>query len=181
MGKSHRAQGEALVRPTDKTRIQTQVTANDEENSFDTPIFKDSEPAGESDTVPTFTPFIKRYQPPTWFMVAKYRLGLETQRAAGILSPPTGYGAQDTILGLPSPVDALPVGLDLILVWTRRPTAKPRDANPHILLRFASREFVIADAQGVSLELRGVPPQPVEPVICAPLLGENVDHKVTVV
>ncbi len=181
MGKSHRAQREALVRPADKTRIQTQVTADNEENSFDTPIFKASKPAGESGTVPTLTSFIESYQPPTGLMAAKHRLGLQTQRAAGVLPPPTGYGTQDTILGLPTPVNALPICLDLILVWTRRPTAEPRDANPHILLRFASREFVLADAQGVSLELRGVPPQSVEPVICAPLLGENVDHKVTVV
>ncbi len=93
MGKSHRAQREALVRPADKTRIQTQVTADDKENPANTPIFKVSKPAGESNTVPTFTSFIKSYQPPTGFMVAKQCLGLETQRAARVLLPPTGYGA----------------------------------------------------------------------------------------
>ena len=132
MRKSHRAQREELVRPADKTRIQTQVTADDEENSVNTPFFEVSKPAGESNTVATFASFIESYQPPTGFMVAKHRLGLETQRAARVLLPPTGYGTQDAILGLPAPVDAQPVGLDLILVWTCRPAAEPRNANPHI-------------------------------------------------
>ncbi len=181
MRESHRAQGEALVRPVDKIRIQTQVTADSEENSIDTPILKAPEPAGESNAVTTSASFVESHQPPTRFAVAENRLGLETQGTAGILLPPAGDGAQDTILGLPTPVNALPVGLDLILVWTRRPTTEPRDANPHISPGFASRELGLADAEGVSLELRGVPPQPVEPVIRAPLLGENMDHEVTVV
>ena len=158
MGKSHRAHGEAFVRPVDEARIQTQVTADTEENSFDTPIFKVSKPPGESNTFPTFTSFIESYQPPTGFAAAEHCLGLEPQRAAGILLPPTSYRAQDTILSLPPPVGALPVDLDLILVWTRRPTAEPGDVNPHISPGFVSREFDLADAQGVSLELRGVPP-----------------------
>ncbi len=78
MGKSHRAQGEALVRPVDKTRIQTQVTADSEENSIGTPIFKAPEPTGESCAVPTSASFVESYQPPTGFAVTKNHLGLET-------------------------------------------------------------------------------------------------------
>ena len=78
MGKSHRAQGEALIRPVDKIRIQTQVTSDSEENSLGTPTFEAPEPIGESDAVPTSASFVESYQPPTGFAVAKNQLGLET-------------------------------------------------------------------------------------------------------
>ncbi len=132
MGKGHWAQGEALVRPIDKLRIQTQVTADSEENAINTPVVKTPEPAGKRNAVTTFASFIKSHQPPTRLAVAENRLGLETQGTAGILIPSAGDGTQHTICGLPTPVNSLPIGLDLILVWTRRRTAEPRNINPHI-------------------------------------------------